>query len=265
MPPSAPPGSRYPHHHLQHSYERQLPPFSSNPSTHDTSRLPPSYSFPNITSTATRPLPSPISRQLPPLPNMPPSNSTSALSASSRRRDRHPDWEDFYKNGVPKEIIVIEDDTPPPTTKKGRTKLEPLTPQDANGARNAQHASKKRRIGQNTYDSARDDHTAYSHGRTYSQADKSNSDTISTDRTTSLHTTAPTSLSSHGSAGAQYADDMAVGQKRKRVTRQQIADEKRRKEIDILGDPNSTYVPPPKPPIKAKDVNVPAIRDVSSG
>lgn len=145
-----------------------------------------------------------MSRQLPPLPGMP----------VVKRRDRHPDWDEFYKNGMPKEIIVIDDDSPPPPTKKTRT----------------------------GYDS----YSAYTSG-----------DSASTDRTTSLQT-APTSLSS-GSLPEE-----TVGQKRKRVTRQQLADEKKRKDVDILGDPHSIYVPPPKPPIKAKDVHVPQIKDVCS-
>ena len=55
-----------------------------------------------------------------------------------------------------------------------------------------------------------------------------------------------------------------AGQKRKRVTRQQTADEKKRREIEVVGDAYSSYVPPPKPPIKAKDVHVPPVREVSS-
>ena len=165
---------------------------------------------------------------------------------------------------MPKEIIVIDDDSPPPSSRKQKARAEPPPTHGRADAGSAQHASKKRRTGQNsTYDSARDDYTAYSHGRTYSHGDSGASNTISTDRTTSLHTTAPTSLSSHGSAGATHIEDAVVGQKRKRVTRQQLADEKRRKDVDILGDPNSTYVPPPKPPIKAKEVHVPIMKDVS--
>lgn len=56
-----------------------------------------------------------------------------------------------------------------------------------------------------------------------------------------------------------------MGQKRKRVTRQQTADEKKRKEIEVVGDAYSSYVPPPRPPIKAKEVHVPQLRDVRPG
>lgn len=90
---------------------------------------------------------------------------------------------------------------------------------------------------------------------------------LSTDRTTSLHTTAPTSLGSQGSAGTSngaYYDDANVGQKRKRVTtRKSARDEQKRRELETAGDAFLSYIPPPKPPIKAKDVHVPVIRDVS--
>lgn len=91
---------------------------------------------------------------------------------------------------------------------------------------------------------------------------------ISTDRTTSLHTTAPTSMGSHGSAGATngaYYEDVNVGQKRKRVvTRKSARDEQKRRELEAAGDAFQSYIPPPKPPIKAKDVTVPVIRSVSA-
>jgi dual-specificity kinase len=61
-----------------------------------------------------------------------------------------------------------------------------------------------------------------------------------------------------------YYEEAAVGQKRKRVvTRKSARDEQKRRELEIAGDAYSSYIPPPKPPIKAKDVTVPVIRDVS--
>ena len=228
------------------------------------SRLAPSYTFPNNTPTSiTRPSNTSNSRQAPQSSNMTTSQSTSALQGSGKR-ERRPDWHEFYKNGPPKEIIVIDDDSPQPPSRKENERV-PQQQQPQATARGAEHASKKRRTGQTTaYDAARDQQ-AFSHARTYSNGN-SGSNTISTDRTTSLQTTAPTSLgshSSHGTSGA-YVEDGVVGQKRKRVTRQQIADEKKRKEIEVVGDAYSAYVPPPKPPIKARDVHVPSIKDVRS-
>ena len=129
-----------------------------------------------------------------------------------------------------------------------------------------QHAAKKRRTAQgNAYQQDQHHQPAYSfHSRSHEGSSGAN--TVSTDRTTSLQTTAPTSLGSHtsqGSAGV-YLDDGVVGQKRKRITRQAVADEKKRKDIEIIGEAYASYVPPPKPPIKAKDVHVPSIKDVST-
>lgn len=42
------------------------------------------------------------------------SSSRSARMARSVRSNRQPNWEEFYKNGIPKEIIVIDDDSPDP-------------------------------------------------------------------------------------------------------------------------------------------------------
>lgn len=58
-------------------------------------------------------------------------------------------------------------------------------------------------------------------------------------------------------------DEGTVGQKRKRITRKQVADEAKRREIEVNGDAYNSYIPPPKPPIKAKDVFVPPVNDVS--
>jgi dual-specificity kinase len=60
-----------------------------------------------------------------------------------------------------------------------------------------------------------------------------------------------------------YSEDATVGQKRKRTTRKSARDEQKRREEETVGDAFLSYVPPPKPPIKAKDVPVPVIRDVS--
>lgn len=192
---------------------------------------------------------------------MPVSQSTSALSGSMKR-DRRPDWHEFYKNGPPKEIIVIDDDSPPPASQRAVNERVNLTTRTlARGDTNG-HTSKKRKTGPaKAYEPAKFQQSAYSNVQ--SDGD-TGSNTISTDRTTSLQTTAPTSLgSSHGSAGV-YIEDATVGQKRKRVTRQQTADEKRRKEVEAVRDGYSSYVPPPKPPIKAKDVHVPPVKDVGA-
>jgi dual-specificity kinase len=191
-----------------------------------------------------------------------------ATMATANRTGRPPrqrnktDWEQFYKNGIPKEIIVIDDDDdePPPAR-------QPQTAR-TNGT-NTRHTDKKRKTTTSTaYDPIYHHHnTSYSTTQTpYADSPRN---TISTDRTTSaLNTTAATSLGSNGSNGAYAAplDNGVVGQKRKR-TRQAALDEAKqakRREIDVSDDPFSLYAPPPHPPIKAKEVFVQVIPDVSS-
>ncbi len=186
------------------------------------------------------------------------SQSTTAVQLS-KSRERRPDWHEFYKNGPPKEIIVIDDDSPPP---QKWTENERVNPPTRRGGESTERANKKRRTGQGLVsEPAKYQPASYSNART---AVDTKSDSISTDRTTSLQNTAPTSLDSHTSYGSSkmYLENGVVGQKRKRVTRQQTADEKKRKEIEVVGDAYSSYVPPPKPPIKAKDVHVPPVKDV---
>ncbi len=130
-----------------------------------------------------------------------------------------------------------------------------------------QHANKKRKTGPSTnYDATYDRQHPYSATQTPHYNDTPSATTISTDRTTSaLNTTAATSLGSQsGGSNGAYADEGGVGQKRKRVTRKQLADEAKRREIEVNGDAFSSYIPPPKPPIKAKEVFVPPVHDVSA-
>jgi dual-specificity kinase len=165
-----------------------------------------------------------------------------------RRERRKPDWNEFYKNGVPAEIIVIDDDTPPPQ------------PRRQNGY-TSQHTDKKQRA-DNVYDPVYNPQPSYSTTQTpYYE------NSASTDRTTSAYlTTAPTSLGSSAGNGTYLPplDDGTVGQKRKR-TRAQVAEDSgpaKRREVERLTPPHIHYIPPEKPIIKAKEVHVEVIRDV---
>ena len=234
--------------------------------TNGPSRLTHSYNtFPQNTS-ASASRTSTASKQPPPQQQIPPSQPTAAISPQPIMRERGPNWNEFYKNGVPKEVIVIDDDSPPPPKAMAPRRVENVRPQEPRPIQRTEtfeHAAKKRRVG--GYPPEQYQHPAYSH-QSSSHGGSSGHNTVSTDRTTSLQTTAPTSLGSHtsqGSVGA-YFDEGAVGQKRKRVTRQQAAaDEKKRRDIEKEGDAFAAYVPPPKPLIKAKELHVPAVRDVS--
>ncbi|KAL2022553.1 hypothetical protein VTK56DRAFT_5160 [Thermocarpiscus australiensis] len=187
--------------------------------------------------------------------------------ARKRRRSREPDWNNFYKNGLPKEIIVI-DDTPEPerpeaaiaasqTLTNGRTHAHAVT----NGA-NGSLAKKRKRDDEPTpYDPVHHSNIVGSHTYTPLQHGSPSKSTAPSDRTNSaIHTTAATSLGSLSSNG-QYEYDAQAGQKRKRTTRQQIANEARRRDAGTLADAYASYRPPPFPPKKARDVHITVIPD----
>ena len=239
--------------------------YSANNLTNGHPRLASSYnSFPTNSSPVHRTsTTSTVSRQ--PQPHTLPTSQSIPGMQTLRKRDRRPDWDDFYKNGPPKEIIVIDDESPPPVPTPVEYERSEAT---RNGVTNVstQHPCKKRRTGQAApYDPVRCQEPSYTRTPQYGETPT----TMSTDRTTSLQTTAPTSLGSHGSGNSRtYLEEGNVGQKRKRqmvkpVTRRQTAEDKKRQEIDVVGSAYSSYVPPPKPPIKAKEVAVAPIRDVS--
>lgn len=193
--------------------------------------------------------------------------ATSLQTPKKRQRSREPDWRNFYKNGLPKEIIVI-DDSPPPR-KSASVEAVANGPRNDNGGANGaalRHAAKKRKR-DDMYDPIYHIKAGPSQTRSPHYKDSNTSSTISTDRTTSaIQTTAATSLgsqySNNGSRGYPV-DDTQPGQKRKRVaTRQQLANEAKRREIEINGDAFTNYRPPPRPPIKAPEVNVKVMQDV---
>ncbi|KAK5989890.1 Dual specificity protein kinase lkh1 [Cladobotryum mycophilum] len=170
-----------------------------------------------------------------------------------RRRSREPDWDTFYRNGLPKEIIVI-DDTPEPEANTSR-KIVNSTAVAATHDANVRQVAKKRRKDEAPPTSY---HVQYatSHTNTPLPNTTPGSSTISSDRTSALHTTAPTSLAS----SSQYGE-AAAPLKRKRTTRQQTANEAKRREVDVLTGPFATYKPPPFPPKKAGEVHVRVIQD----
>lgn len=203
------------------------------------------------------------------------SYSTPTVLPTAHSRRKQPDWGEFYKNGVPKEIIVIDDDDdddnanndPVPVSASAVTSTTRTAPRVAPSASSSNlPASKKRRTDASSGVDVYYERPAYSASSQKYGEGSSAAPSMSTDRTASIHTTAPTSLGSQASGSATnnaYLDDVAVGQKRKRVvTRKAARDELKRRELETVGDAFSSYIPPPKPPIKAKDVVVPVIRDV---
>ncbi|KAH0251519.1 dual specificity tyrosine-phosphorylation-regulated kinase 3, partial [Aureobasidium melanogenum] len=178
-------------------------------------------------------------------------SSTAASSAngtaSKRSRNQPVDWNEFFGGKPPKEIIVIDDDDDDQAPAANQTYQNPA----ASASTTQQHMDKRRKT--TNYD------PVYHHAE-YSNTHTPYYDAASTDQnTTSYKTSAATSLASQPSASA-YAEDAATGQKRKRTTRQAAADQKKR-EVNTRPDPFAEYVPPPKPPLKAKDVFVPLVPD----
>lgn len=273
--------SHHPHYGYSHHQLAYQTSGASYPSTTaaGSTRLANNYGFPaNNTSTptaTTQAQTTPQQSQSHPLPPVPASASTAAttphntansgsMSSGTSSRRRKPDWQEFYKNGLPKEIIVI-DDTPPPDQAASARPTAATATATAAGV-NGQPAGKKRRTGlESAYDVSYHDRPSFS---TNPQPywDNSSHNSLSTDRTTSLHTTAPTSLGSAGSVGTNngvHYEDANVGQKRKRNTRTSTRQEAKRRELEAVSDAFLSYIPPPQPPIKAKDVPVPVIRDYS--
>jgi dual-specificity kinase len=201
-------------------------------------------------------------QHLPPISTAPAPDMGMDAPGSANRR-RNPDWADFYKNGLPKEVIVIDDDDEDPPAPAPR---QPgLTRTATNGS--ARHTDKKRKTTASTaYDPVYNQQTSYSTTQTPYYDSPNHS--ISTDRTTSaLNTTAATSLGSQASNGHHISplDSTAVGQKRKRTraVAQDEAKQTKRRELDHDDNPFSLYQPPPNPVIKAKDVYVQVVPDVS--
>ncbi|KAK8138156.1 Dual specificity protein kinase lkh1 [Apiospora sp. TS-2023a] len=191
--------------------------------------------------------------------------SSSQNIARKRRRSKGPDWTEFYKNGVPKEVIVI-DDTPEPDgdIKDNISSNYSTTTYNTNGTIigsdtgvSTRHVAKKRK--------KEDGYVNGGRVVNGSHIATPNSATSSTDRTTSAqNTTAPTSLASLSSNGQyDYEQASATGQKRKR-TRQQHAQEAKRRDIEALGDAYISYRPPQKPIKKSAEVAVRVVTDVRS-
>ncbi|KAM4057136.1 kinase [Hirsutella rhossiliensis] len=184
-------------------------------------------------------------------------SSTAALNdqpSRKRRRSREPDWNTFYRNGLPSEVIVI-DDTPEPEANMGR-KMVNAAPRDLTTQQPAKRMRRDDVLEATPRNAGYHVQYAASHNNTPLQNSTPIGSTLSSVRTNSaLHTTAPTSLSSN----SQY-EDVQAPLKRKR-TRQQVANEAKRRDVDGLGDAFFTYKPPPYSPKKASDVHVRVVHD----
>ena len=255
-------------HHLSYGYSHHQSPYQSNAASYPSNNSVPTprltnsyYSYPsNQQSTSYR------SAQRSPAhksksknePRIPPSHST---PNSMGRGQKAPDWEEYYKNGIPKEVIVIDDDTPPPPAPTARITTRRGAARGRRG--NVQPAAGRKRKMDDSYDTGYHDSPAFStHPAKFDE--HSSPPSVRTERTTTPHTTAPTSLGSYGSSGASNSyEDVNSGQKRKRAMPKVTRAQTKRKEQEANVGAFADYVPPPKPPIKATDVHVPVIAAVS--
>ena len=243
--------SHYPDYQLSSSSQRQ-----SNLPLPRSTKL--AHHHNNYTAAA-----SPADRQLPPLPSHRPPTTNGVKSepsvlsnmSNSRNKQKKADWNEFYRNGLPKEVIVIDDSSPEPA--ENHTALHRTTSQHENKRRRTDAAYDSMQNGQ--LKSVKPPTSAYDEGNTSSTASSARN-------TSALYSTAPTSLTSVSSGGHQLqkTDESKPGQKRKRGSRQ--APEEESPELEITGQNQAwtNYVPPPKPPVKAGEVYTPVVRDVSS-
>ncbi|KAB8437339.1 hypothetical protein FH972_025019 [Carpinus fangiana] len=188
--------------------------------------------------------------------------------SSSKRLERKADWSEFYKNGVPKEIICIditpEAEEPKPSRSNNKSTAMPIMKTDANGG----HVDKRRRVDGSKAYSYHEPTNPSTRTPYYEDNETASHHTSSSARTTSAltYSTATTSLGSQSSGERQRLqklDDSRVGEKRKRPTRSDPRDDS---ELEVVAQHHlwSNYVPPPKPPIKAQDVYVQVVHDRGS-
>jgi len=191
---------------------------------------------------------------------MAPSQQNSVTESASKRQ---PDWNEFYKNGIPKEIIVIDDDSPEPQYPAATSNTSNRQPR-ADASNYSTHGGRKRKAEQGYEIEFSDSPTFSTHPAKFGGSSSSAS-YQSGDRTTSLQTvTAPTSLESYaGNNASSSYEDVRAGQKRKRIQPQkETRAQTKRKQQESTSDAFADYIPPSKPLRKAGDVHVPVIRDV---
>ena len=257
--------STIPAAHSQYGYARIDNPYSGNINAYPSNNSLPAprpgnsyHAYPpmNPNQAYNRPQRSPLTSKQPSVANSI-ANSTSTVHRGSQKRI--PDWNEFYKNGVPKEVILIDDEDDSPQVARTDTAQRSFDPKAIQA-----NATKKRKLDQG-YEGSIHDSPTFSHYPAKFDNSSSISVNSATDRTASLQTTAPTSLESYGSAGASASyEDVRAGQKRKRApaikeTRAQLKKRQQEQASDAFAD----YIPPPKPLRKAGDVAVPVVRDVS--
>jgi dual-specificity kinase len=250
-----------PAHHSQYAFPQHNP-YSASTRAYPTNN---SLPAPRISTASYQPYPTVPNSSRPPVSpvsykqpshasSLAPSHAASDMNNPSRKQ---PNWNEFYKNGVPKEIIVIDDDDSPAPHQSNTRNPE----QDA--ASHSSYNDRKRKI-DHGYTADYNDSPTYSTHPAKFGGSSSSASYHSGDRTTSIQTvTAPTSLESYASNAASNSyEDVRIGQKRKRVQPQkETRAQTKKKQQDTAPDAFADYIPPPKPCKKATEVHVPVVRD----
>lgn len=177
--------------------------------------------------------------------------------SSSKGSVRKTDWQEFYKNGIPKEVIVIDDDSPSPHAQQRQGSLQALAgassrPANSNG--DTRHIDKRRRTdGLAAYNAVYVNHQP---------ANNENSSNSLTRTASGVYSTAPTSIDTTNGQKYHSRIDEHAGQKRKHLSRDRLGDDDFDMDVIVQHRTWANYVPPPKPPVKASDVYVNLVRDV---
>lgn len=186
----------------------------------------------------------------------PPIQQTSR--GTGRRPKRPVDWEKFFGNRAPSEIIVIDDSPEPQPNIVKKRGAAAMTMQQQQTSSN-RYSDKKRKTGLH-YDPVYPSHEAPSvMGNGYGSPTVTAASSTAGRNSSALISTAPTSAGTSGIAGpSTFTHPATNGAKRQRMTRSTAAAAM----AAATGDAFALYHPPPKPPIKAKDVYVQQIPDV---
>lgn len=186
-----------------------------------------------------------------------------------KARRRPPNWDSYFQNGVPKEIITISD-TPEPETRAAEHATTYADAQPTVAGASVSHADKRRRVEpaahhESTYQTS----NGVNRRRPWEEdSELSNSaDSRGRSAATNSYSTGQTSLSA-GSGTQQRAriDNTQIGQKRKRPARDRSSEEA--SDVEVVSkttaqDQWGPYIPPSQPPIKAKEIYVRPVHEVS--
>ena len=188
-----------------------------------------------------------------------------------RRFDRRPNWDEFYKNGQPDEVIMIHDDTPESQWDEDhayrydvqKTKSQNDGPRHADKRRRTDTGAFETNYAQNSSLRSNDSHQNSASSKSTSSTDRTNSSVGSYSTSATSYSTLSNATQRVDKHSTTQLASSNTGQKRKRVVHDESDEES--PELEIVAqhyDAWSNYIPPTKPPLKAKEVAVKVVREV---